>query len=246
MSSTDTLKPVRVRWKAAGALTIQLYQDGNLTEGQFRPSDEYETAIAKTTVFKIVADYGNGEVEERETPAKILVYGTGTPSTPSAGEDGNGSWDDLSIFKAKPEEFDLEGTLDRVFNELGDFIQDNGVQGIESLEVSVAQVMDYRKLMTAFPMLMKLPLEIDQTVTVTIGEQFTRLEYQGPYKGFQSFQGPVNTLLSSAEVKADVSLKLIFKFSSPVQPNGAEISNIKQALNRNPVDRLNLTAKVTY
>lgn len=246
MPSTDTLKPVRVRWKAAGALTIQLYQDGNLTGGQFRPSDEYETAIAKTTIFKIVADYGNGEVEERETPAKILVYGTGTPSTPSAGEDGNGSWDDSPLFKAKPEEFDLEGTLDRVFNELGDFIQDNGVQGIESLEVSVAQVMDYRKLMTAFPMLMKLPLEIDQTVTVTIGEQFTRLEYQGPYKGFQSFQGPVNTLLSSADVKADVSLKLIFKFSSPVQPNGAEISNIKQALNRNPVDRLNLTAKVTY
>ncbi|MBD2166422.1 ATP-binding protein [Calothrix membranacea FACHB-236] len=246
MSSTDTLKPVRVRWKAAGALTIQLYQDGNLTEGQFRPSDEYEAAIAKTTIFKIVADYGNGEVEERETPAKILVYGTGTPSTPSAGEDGNGSWEDSPLFKAKPEEFDLEGTLDRVFNELGDLIQDNGVQGIESLEVSVAQVMDYRKLMTAFPMLMKLPLEIDQTVTVTIGEQFTRLEYQGPYKGFQSFQGPVNTLLSSADVKADVSLKLIFKFSSPVQPNGAEISNIKQALNRNPVDRLNLTAKVTY
>ncbi|XHR83804.1 MAG: ATP-binding protein [Gloeotrichia echinulata GP01] len=246
MPSTDTLKPVRVRWKAAGALTIQLYQDGNLAEGQFRPSDEYETAIAKTTIFKIVADYGNGEVEERETPAKILVYGTGTPSTPSAGEDGNGSWDDSPLFKAKPEEFDLEGTLDRVFNELGDFIQDNGVQGIESLEVSVAQVMDYRKLMTAFPMLMKLPLEIDQTVTVTIGEQFTRLEYQGPYKGFQSFQGPVNTLLSSPDVKADVSLKLVFEFSSPVQPNGAEISNIKQALNRNPVDRLNLTAKVTY
>ncbi|MFK0731028.1 MAG: ATP-binding protein, partial [Gloeotrichia echinulata HAB0833] len=218
MPSTDTLKPVRVRWKAAGALTIQLYQDGNLAEGQFRPSDEYETAIAKTTIFKIVADYGNGEVEERETPAKILVYGTGTPSTPSAGEDGNGSWDDSPLFKAKPEEFDLEGTLDRVFNELGDFIQDNGVQGIESLEVSVAQVMDYRKLMTAFPMLMKLPLEIDQTVTVTIGEQFTRLEYQGPYKGFQSFQGPVNTLLSSPDVKADVSLKLVFEFSSPVQP----------------------------
>ncbi|MEJ6488005.1 hypothetical protein N0Y54_43480 [Nostoc punctiforme UO1] len=117
-------------------------------------------AIAKTTTFKIVADYGNGEVEERETQAKILAYGTGTPSTPSAGEDGNGSWDDSPLFKAKPEEFDLEGTLDRVFNELGDRIQDNQVQGIQSLEISVGQVMDYRKLMTAFPMLIKLPLQI--------------------------------------------------------------------------------------
>ncbi|MHC5777958.1 ATP-binding protein [Nostoc sp.] len=246
LSSTESVKPVRIRWKASGALTIKLYQDGNLVAGEFRPSDEHETAIAKTTTFKIVADYGNGEVEERETQAKILAYGTGTPSTPSAGEDGNGSWDDLTIFKAKPQEFDLEGTLDRVFNELSDRIQDNQVQGIQSLEISVGQVMDYRKLMTAFPMLIKLPLQIDQTATITVNEQFIRLEYQGPVKGFQSFQGAVNTLLSSPDVKADVSLKLVFEFSSPVQPNGAEISNIKQALNRNPVDRLNLTAKVTY
>ncbi|BAY49792.1 AAA family ATPase [Scytonema sp. HK-05] len=260
MSSTESVKPVRVRWKASGALTIKLYQDGNLVAGEFRPSDEYETAMpslrdaprtagyayAKTTSFKIVADYGNGEVEERETQASILSYGTGTPGTPSAGEDKNASWDNLTIFKAKPEEFDLEGTLDRVFNELGDRIQDNQVQGIKSLELSVGQVMDYRKLMTAFPMLIKLPFQIDQTATITVGEQFIRLEYQGPYKGFQSFQRPVDTLLSSPDVKADVSLKLVFEFSSPVQPNGAEISNIKQALNRNPVDRLNLTAKVTY
>lgn len=246
LSSTESVKPVRIRWKASGALTIKLYQDGNLVAGEFRPSDEHETAIAKTTPFKIVADYGNGEVEERETQASILIYGTGTPRTPNGSEKIADDWDDLSLFKAKPEEFDLEGTLDRVFNELGDRIQDNQVQGIKSLEISVSQVMDYRKLMTAFPMLIKLPFQIDQTATITVGEQFIRLEYQGPYKGFQSFQGPVNTLLSSQDVKADVSLKLVFEFSSPVEPNGAEISNIKGALNRNPVDRLNLTAKVTY
>ncbi|WYL96159.1 MAG: DUF499 domain-containing protein [Gloeotrichia echinulata IR180] len=246
LSSTESVKPVRIRWKASGALTIKLYQDGNLVTGEFRPSDEYETAISKTTTFKIVADYGNGEVEERETQASILTYGTGTPRTPNASEKIGDDWDDLSLFKAKPEEFDLEGTLDRVFNELGDRIQDNQVQGIQSLELSVGQVMDYRKLMTAFPMLIKLPLQIDQLATISLGEQFIRLEYQGPVKGFQSFQGAVNTLLSSPDVKADVSLKLVFEFSSPVQPNGAEISNIKQALNRNPVDRLSLTAKVTY
>ena len=246
LSSTESVKPVRIRWKASGALTIKLYQDGNLVTGEFRPSDEYETAIAKTTSFKIVADYGNGEVEERETQAKILTYGTGTPPTPNGKEKTGDDWDDSPVFKAKPEEFDLEGTLDRVFNELSDRIQDNQVQGIKSLEISVSQVMDYRKLMTAFPMLIKLPLQIDQTATITVNEQFIRLEYQGPVKGFQSFQGAVNTLLSSPDVKADVSLKLVFEFSSPVEPNGAEISNIKGALNRNPVDRLNLTAKVTY
>lgn len=246
LSSTESVKPVRIRWKASGALTIKLYQDGNLVTGEFRPSDEYETAIAKTTTFKIIADYGNGEVAQKETPASILTYGTGTPRTPNGSEKLGDEWDDLSLFKAKPEEFDLEGTLDRVFNELSDRIQDNQVQGIQLLEISVGQVMDYRKLMTVFPMLIKLPLQIDQTATITVNEQFIRLEYQGPVKGFQSFQGAVNTLLSSPDVKADVSLKLVFEFSSPVQPNGAEISNIKQALNRNPVDRLNLTAKVTY
>lgn len=246
LSSTESVKPVRIRWKASGALTIKLYQDGNLVTGEFRPSDEHETAIAKTTTFKIIADYGNGEVAEKETPASILTYGTGTPRTPNGSEKIGDDWNDLSLFKAKPEEFDLEGTLDRVFNELSDLVQDNQVQGIQSLEISVGQVMDYRKLMTAFPMLIKLPLQIDQTATITLNEQFIRLEYQGPVKGFQSFQGAVNTLLSSPDVKADVSLKLVFEFSSPVQPNGAEISNIKQALNRNPVDRLSLTAKVTY
>ncbi|MHC5855124.1 ATP-binding protein [Nostoc sp.] len=246
LSSTESVKPVRIRWKASGALTIKLYQDGNLVTGEFRPSDEHETVIAKTTTFKIVADYGNGEVEERETPASILTYGTGTPRTPNGSEKIGDDWNDLSLFKAKPEEFDLEGTLDRVFNELSDRIQDNQVQGIQSLEISVGQVMDYRKLMTAFPMLIKLPLQIDQTATITVNEQFIRLEYQGPVKGFQSFQGAVNTLLSSLDVKADVSLKLVFEFSSPVQPNGAEISTIKGALNRNPVERLNLMAKVTY
>ncbi|WP_407899129.1 hypothetical protein [Scytonema sp. NUACC26] len=61
MPSTDSSKPVRVRWKASGALAIQLYQDGNSIAGEFRPSDEYETTITKTTTFKILVDYGNGD-----------------------------------------------------------------------------------------------------------------------------------------------------------------------------------------
>lgn len=127
-----------------------------------------------------------------------------------------------------------------------DRILDYKVQGVRSLEISVSQVMDYRKLMTALVLFAKLPLQIDQTATISTGEQFVRLEYQGALKGFQSFQAAVNTLLNTNDVKADVSLKLEFKFSSPIEPNGSEISNIKSALNRNPVERLNLLVKVTY
>ena len=244
MSSTDSLKPVRVRWKAAGALTVELYQDGNLVAGEFRPSDEYETAIASTTTFKIVADYGNGEVVEKETQAKPLTYGTGTPPT-LGGAEGNAQFR-VSTLWEKPEEFDLEGTVNGVFNEFSDRIHDYKVQGVQTLEISVSQATDYRRLMTALPLLMKFSLQIDQTATISVGEQFVRLEYQGPVKGFQSFQGAVNALLSNPDVTADVSLKLEFKFFSPVQPNGTEIATIKNSLNRNPVERLNLTAKVTY
>jgi len=239
MSSTESVKPVRVRWKAQGALGVKLYLGGNLVGGEFRPSDEYETEIAHSSTFKIIADYGNGEVAEAETQAKIVVYGTLTPST-ARGEEVGG------IFQTKPPEFDLDGSPNVVFNELSDRIHDYKVKGITYLDLSVSQVMDYRRLMTALPLLMKLPMQIDQTATITAGEQFVRLEYQGPVRGFQSFQAAVNTLLGSADVKADVSLKLEFEFSSPVSPDGTEIGTIKQALNRNPVDRLNLTVKVTY
>ncbi|MEA5574446.1 ATP-binding protein [Calothrix sp. UHCC 0171] len=246
MPSTDALKPVRIRWKATGALTIKLYQDGNLITGEFRPSDEHEVAINSTTNFKIVADYGNGEVVEKETQASILTYGHDTSRTPNGKEKTDDSWNDLSIFQAKPEEFNLDGSLERVFNELSDRILDYKVQSVRSLEISVSQVMDYRKLMTALVLFAKLPLQIDQTATISTGEQFLRLEYQGALKGFQSFQAAVNALLNTNDVKADVSLKLEFKFSSPIEPNGSEISNIKSALNRNPVERLNLLVKVTY
>ncbi len=69
--------------------------------------------------------------------------------------------------------------------------------------------MDYRKLMTALVLFGKLPLQIDQTATINAGEQFVRLEYQGALKGFQSFQGTINALLNTPDVKADVSCSKI-------------------------------------
>lgn len=89
-------------------------------------------------------------------------------------------------------------------------------------------------------------MQIDQTVTIQTGEQFLRLEYQGPVRGFQSFLTPTNALLGSLDVQAVVTLKLVMIFATPVQPDEAEVGAIAQALSRNPVDRLNLTVQVIY
>ncbi|NJN12005.1 MAG: ATP-binding protein [Richelia sp. RM1_1_1] len=243
MNSTESIKPVKVRWKASGALKITLYQNGELIEKEFRPSDEYEAQIDQTTNFKIVADYGNGEIVEKES--QTTIYGTNIQPTPISKENGDDSWNP-SIFKVKPQEFELEGTPNGVFNQLGDRIHDDKITGIELIAISVDQVMDYRKLMTALPLLIKFPIQIDQLATISTGEQFVRLEYQGAAKGFQSFQAAINALLNNQNAQADVMLKLEIKFSCAVEPEGSEISTIKNALNRNPVDRLNLQVKVTY
>lgn len=241
MPSTETTKPVRVRWRAQGALTVSLHQDSNLVSQDLRPSDEYEGAIAQTTVFRVVANYGNGETAQAEMTAKVVAYapGGGGGGSPTV---SNGA----TLFDVKPGQFDLEGTPSTVFNQLGDRILDHKVKGITALELSVSQVTDYRRLTTGLPLLTKFSIQIDQTVTIQTGDQFVRLEYQGSRQGFQSFSTAINTLLSSPEVQANVMLKLVIEFVSPVEPQGQELGAIAQALSRNPVDRLNLTARVTY
>ncbi len=64
-------------------------------------------------------------------------------------------------------------------NSLSDHICDHKVKAISALEVSIGQVIDYRKLGTALPLLLRFPMQIDQTATIQAGEQFVRLEYQG-------------------------------------------------------------------
>ena len=241
MPSTEPIKPVRVRWRAQGALTVSLYQDGDLLGQAYRPSDEFEGMIARTSIFRVVADYGNGETAQAETAAKVVVYGTGVASGGSSIVS-----EGTKLFDVKPEQFDLEGTPNSVFSGLGDRVLDHKVKGIATLEFSVGQVMDYRKLTTALPLLIKFPLQIDQIVTIQTGDQFVRLEYQGPVRGFQSFLNPTNALLGSPDVQANVMLKLVIEFGAPVEPEGQEIRAIAQALSRNPVDRLNLTARVIY
>jgi len=150
------------------------------------------------------------------------------------------------LFAVKPERVDLEGTPNSVFNDLGDRIQDFKIQGIKKLELSVAQVMDYRKMGTTLPLLAKFSMQIEQLVTAQTGEQFARIEYQGSMRGFQSFFTPTNALLNAPEVQANVFMRLVFEFAAPVLPTGKEMTDIQQALGRNPVERLNLSVEVTY
>ncbi|MFM7614112.1 MAG: hypothetical protein ACKO4R_07785, partial [Synechococcales cyanobacterium] len=79
------------------------------------------------------------------------------------------------IFKVKPELMEDTGSLNSVFTNLSDRCADYKVKGILSLEISVDQVMDYRKLTTALPLLSRFNFAIDQTVTIQAGEQFVRL-----------------------------------------------------------------------
>lgn len=193
----------------------------------------------------MVADYGKGETAETQTqaivtPAGSGIYSVGGSKTSSVVNDQRG------IFQVKPNSFDLEGTPSSVFNSLSDRVCDHKVKGIAALELLVGQVLDYRKLGTTLPLLARFPMQIEQTVTIQTGDQFVRLEYQGPMRGFQSFFTPTTALLNNQDVRANVQIKLIFEFNSPVPPGGSEINAISQALSRNPVDRMNLTAKVTY
>ena len=244
MPATEAAKPVRVRWKAKGALSVSLYQDGELLSNTFRPSDEWEGKIEKATVFRVVADYGNGEILEKEEVAKMTS--TGTPGVVKNGGATYTTAGTVSLLEIKPPTIELDGTLNSVFTQLMDQCLDFKVRGIESLDLSVSQGVDYRKIGTAIPLLSRFKLQIDKTVSLTANDQFVRLEYQGSVRGFQSFFTTINALLNSEGTKADISLKISFEFETPIQPQGTELNAIKQALNRNPVDHLSLRAKVVY
>ena len=137
LSNSKTEKPVRVRWKAKGALKTSLYQDGTLITQEFRPCDEYETTIANTTIFKVLADYGNGETTEQE--ARVVV----------------GSIIDPPPLPPPPTETlsELDGTVNKVFTSLIDLCGDRKVKEIESIKIAVDKLLDYRKLGTAIPLL---------------------------------------------------------------------------------------------
>ena len=261
MPSSETAKPVRVRWKAKGALKTSLYHNGTLitqrglqaaepasadSPSEFRPSDEYETTITSTSVFKVLADYGNGETAEQE--AQAIIPHNGKVKEPDGKYNPNGSNGTTgTIFDYRSPIIELDGTVNKVFTGFIDLCSDRKVKEIESLEISVDKLLDYRKLGTAIALLNRFSPKIDQTATIQASnDQFVRLEYQGQVRGFQSFFNTINGLLNSPEAQADVNLKLIFDFETGISPQSKELNDIHQALKRNPAERISLNASVKY
>ena len=244
MSNSEAEKPVVVRWKAKGALKTNLDQDGTSIPGEFRPSDEYKTQITQTTHFRLVADYGNGETAEKQTQAVISLDGRDKDPSGKHNPGGTGTG---TIFDYQSPIIALDGTVNKVFTSLMDLCGDRKVKEIESLEISVDKLLDYRKLGTAIALLNRFAPRIDQTATIQAGDdQFVRLEYQGQVRGFQSFFNTINGLLNSPEAQADVNLKLIIDFEPGISPQSKELNDIHQALKRNAADRISLNAKVKY
>lgn len=241
MPSNESAKPVNLRWRSQGALSVKLYQDGVPIAGEFLPSDSRQVQISQTTIFKILADYGNGETAEQETRAAIISYETPT----GTGSATNGH-DAPSIFEVKPETIDLSGTVNAAFTGFSDRCTDYKVRNIQSIEITVDQVIDYRKITTALSYFSKFTFEIDQKVTIQMDKQFVRFDYQGGLRGFEGFKNPIIALLGVEGVRANVSLKLTFSFEPAIATDGNELVILQQALMRNPVDRLSLTARVSY
>lgn len=229
---------VRVRWRAKGAVSVSLYQGNDLLGDQFKPSDEYEGKITASTPFRVVADYGAEGTEEKATTA--IVYGHSTPQTPT-GRDSSAA----PLF-IKPTELNLQGSPTKVFNDLADQVNDHQVQSIEVLEITVEQIMDYRKLCTAIPLLQRFNPQIEQYVRIQTGQQFVSLEYQGDLRGFQTFTTPINGLLNHPEAQGSTMLKVRFEFEQPIATTGSPLSEIQGALQRNPVERLDLFLRVGY
>ena len=233
--------PVRVKWRSNGAIGIQLWQDGVLIPNQFRPADEYTGEITRTSLFKLVVDYGDGEVLSKEAKAVLWTSSSDMTSDPLVGTQ-------IGVYAVRNNPVELPvGSLNSIFNEWRDRVHDQKIQAVESLELSVSEIVDYRRLTTALPLLMRLPIEIDQLVTIqSSNNRFMRLEYQGDIKGFQTLSNSVNTFFADPDMRAEVSLKVRVNFATPVLPAGTEMQSIEQTLGRNPIERGHLAVTVVY
>ncbi|MGB3515164.1 MAG: DUF499 domain-containing protein, partial [Elainellaceae cyanobacterium] len=235
-------RTVQVRWRAKEALQISLYQDGELIQQKFLPSDSYECQITRTTQYRLVADYGSGETAEATTNAVVYTSNGGT--TISGNENGENYG--LGTLLDKPTQHDLDGSPNKVFNDLTDWMTDQQVQSITEMILTVADVVDYRKMGTTLPLLVRYQLEIEQFITIQTGQQFVRLEYQGDVRGFQSFFSTINGLLNQQNVQATLNLRIKVRFDPAIAPKSPELTALQQALARNPVERMSLHVQVEY
>ncbi|MBD1916241.1 MULTISPECIES: DUF499 domain-containing protein [Cyanophyceae] len=241
LAGGDDERTVQVRWRAKEALKVSLYQDGEILQQEFLPSDSYECQVARTTQYRLVADYGSEETAEASCSA--VIYPRGGDPKPDNGNDGKGIYPPLLL---RPTEHELDGSLNKVFNDLNDWTRDKQVSAITDMTLTVADIVDYRKFGTTLPLLVRYQLEVEQFITIQTGQQFVRLEYQGDVKGFQSFFSTINGLLNQQNAQAMLNLKIKFRFDPAIAPNSPELKALQQALSRNPVERLNLHVRVEY
>jgi hypothetical protein len=239
--ATGETKPVVLRWRAREALSVRLFQNGDLIEADLAPSGDRTLEITQSTTFKIVADYGNGE--EAEQSETVQLYGTGTPKTTNGKDEGISP----SLFATKPERFDVTGTPTAVFTQLRDRATDDKIKAIKELKVTINALEDYKRLMTAASLLARLKPHIEQIVTVQSGAgQFLRLEYQGDQRGFSTTANMVKTFLMQPGANGTAVLSYQFEFDPPIAIASPEMTQIEQSLTRNPVDRLILAVAVGY
>ncbi|MDJ0597145.1 MAG: hypothetical protein QNJ72_45525 [Pleurocapsa sp. MO_226.B13] len=116
----------------------------------------------------LCADYGNGETAEQQAQAIIPLNGKVKESNGKYNPDDDSNGITGTIFDNRSPNIELDGTVNKVFTGLIDLCGDRKVKEIESLEISVAQLMDYRKLGTAIPLLSRLSLRIDRTATIKL------------------------------------------------------------------------------
>jgi hypothetical protein len=262
MPSSTPEKSVYVRWKAEAALKVTLFKNEIAISTDFKPKDEYQTEISSSTLFKIVADYGNGETAAKEVTVNPVNAAPGVGSVresstiyrPTNHPGNSGTYNSgtynidpnqPSFWESQPPTVEVDGNLNRVWTQLTDRFQDYRVKAIEAIEMTVEDLMDYRKLGTAIALLQRFSPKIDQTVTIQTGAEFIRLEYQGDARGFQSFFSTLgNWLVKPGQSK--ISLKIILEFNPPISPTGSELKQIEQTLNRNPVERIYLRVNVSY
>lgn len=222
-----TEKQVRLTWRAKGAITTALYRENELIQGDYPPKSNAEFTITTTTQFKIVADYGEEGTEE-----KIKIVDIQGPPPP--------------IVIVRPTEITQEGSPNRAFNDFVDEVDRHKIKTVSAIAITVDTIQDYRKLGTAIPLLTKYKPQIEQSLTLQAHGQYTRLEYQGDYRGYQGFLGPLNTLLNTPEIQGQAMLTLRFEFEKPIAAIGGILDEINQALGKNPVDRLRLHFQVGY
>jgi hypothetical protein len=236
MPGGETEKQVRLRWKAKGAIAVSLYQNGALIQDNYLPSDSTEVVITETTLFRVVADYGEAGTEETSEQIdwdKLRA------------KDGTGNYPPGSDTTRPPEAIKT-GTPSRAFNELADELEKYQPTSISALEIAIDGIQDYRKLSTAIALLNRHKPQIDQSVTLQANGQFTQLKYQGDLRGFQAFAGPLNQLLNTPTLEGSAHLKLCIEFPEPIPVTGGTLEEIQGILSKNPVSRLQLLVRLKY